>query len=47
VIVGDRGLAQNEIEIKVRQSGQRLTAPLDGLVSACQDIARNLASRQT
>lgn len=47
VIVGDRGLAQNEIEIKVRQSGQRLTAPLDGLVSACQDIARNLTSRQT
>lgn len=44
IIVGDRGLTQNEIEIKVRQSGQRLTAPLDGLVAACKEIARNLTS---
>ena len=47
VIVGDRGLSENQLEIKVRQTGQRLTAPIEGLVSACQKIAENLTAGQT
>jgi len=43
VVVGERGLAKGEVEVKIRRSGERLNVPPAELVSACRKIAAELS----
>ncbi|MCX7983356.1 MAG: proline--tRNA ligase [Bacteroidetes bacterium] len=38
VIVGEKGLKQNTIEVKIRRSGERIQVPLDATISTLQRI---------
>lgn len=42
VIVGEKKLAENKVEIKVRKTGERLEAPLDNLASTLKDLLEKL-----
>jgi len=44
VILGERGLASGQAEVKVRRSGQRQEVPLSGLTSHLKALASELAS---
>jgi prolyl-tRNA synthetase len=42
VIVGDKGLKNGQIEIKVRKTGERSMVPLDGVLNNVQDLLKTL-----
>lgn len=42
VIVGDKGLKNGQIEIKVRKTGERIMVPLDGVVAKVQELLKSL-----
>ncbi len=42
VIVGEKKLAENKVEIKVRKTGERLEASLDGLASTIKDLLEKI-----
>jgi len=41
VIVGDKGLKNNQLEIKRRKTGERIMVPVDGVVAKLQDLLRD------
>ena len=42
VIVGEKKLAENKVEIKVRKTGERLEASLEGLASTIKDLLEKI-----
>jgi prolyl-tRNA synthetase len=42
VIVGDKGLKNGQIELKVRKTGERTMVPLDGVVAMVQELLKSL-----
>ncbi|HET6714678.1 MAG TPA: His/Gly/Thr/Pro-type tRNA ligase C-terminal domain-containing protein, partial [Actinomycetota bacterium] len=38
VIVGKKGLAAQQVELKLRATGERSSAPLDGVVAAVREL---------
>lgn len=42
VIVGERGLAAGEVEVKLRSSGERRNVAPSGIIEACRAIAAEL-----
>ena len=45
LVVGKRGLAEGVVEVKVRDSGERLSVPLEGAAAAVADMVAGLRSR--
>jgi prolyl-tRNA synthetase len=45
VVVGKRGLAEGIVEVKVRESGERLSVPLDGAAAAVVKLVGEDRSR--
>ncbi len=46
VIVGKKGLGQQQVELKVRATGERSSAPLDGAVAAVQELIGGMRDRR-